>query len=529
MAEAALRALYPTVRAPVDESPARVEEVRRTLLSAHLPTAGLDAPLKWNGYSPQSPHAKQQAFLACDSVQTLLFGGSAGPGKSSGLLMAALQYCDVPGYHALILRRSFSELVKAGSLISRAREWLAGTDAVWHGALYNFEFPSGATLEFGHLERDDAVHAFQSAEFQFIGFDELTHFTEFQFSYMHSRLRRLKGSSVPLRMRAASNPGGPGHNWVRRSFPVMETDTPESKDGYGFVPATLDDNDYLDKEAYERSLDILDPYTKAQLRHGSWTARPPGNWAYDHDHLDAAMELGSRMKDAWKAGELRPAGGIQYFGADFGEHACVVIGWPLEGGGWWIAKEHAWCASEPDVEAFTVIEKADALGDFHVERLRFDASRPESSRLMLRTFKKERGADYAKASPISFAKYKRMSVRHLRALLFRSWMASAGDTGEAIETVDTTGFASGAIGVNSEWCPILSERLYKIEREPADMDQLVKKDDDENDALLSLIAPDARKAQKLPGAPKPEAVESERARRVAADAEKLMQSKLSGG
>jgi hypothetical protein len=91
-------------------------------------------------YSPHVPTPKQLAFLLCPRTE-VFFGGAAGPGKSEGLLMAALQLVEYPGYHALVLRRAFRQLNQTGSIMNRARQWLAGSDATWSSADKRFTFP----------------------------------------------------------------------------------------------------------------------------------------------------------------------------------------------------------------------------------------------------------------------------------------------------------------------------------------------------------------------------------------------------
>ncbi|MGB9866728.1 MAG: phage terminase large subunit [Bacillota bacterium] len=201
-----------------------------------------------------------------------LYGGAAGGGKSEALLMAALQYVDVPGYSAILFRRTYTDLSLPNALMDRAHQWLDGTDAKWNEREKTWHFPSGATLSFGYLETENDKYRYQSAEFQFIGFDELTQFTESQYRYLFSRLRRLKNSRVPLRIRAASNPGGIGHEWVKQRF-IIEGE----RYGRPFIPARLEDNPYLDAEEYEKSLANLDPVTREQLLNGDWSARQSGS------------------------------------------------------------------------------------------------------------------------------------------------------------------------------------------------------------------------------------------------------------
>ena len=140
-----------------------------------------------------------------------MYGGAAGGGKSSCLLMAALKYVHLPDYSAILFRRTYSDLSLPGALMDRANEWLRGTDAHWQDQKKTWTFPSGSTLTFGYLDNENAKYRYQGSNFDFVGWDELTQFTESQYRYLFSRLRRSAGSDIPLRMRSASNPGGFGH------------------------------------------------------------------------------------------------------------------------------------------------------------------------------------------------------------------------------------------------------------------------------------------------------------------------------
>ena len=231
---------------------------------------------KMTDYIPHRPTPKQHAFLFLDCLEAL-FGGAAGGGKTDSLLMAALQYVDVPGYAALLLRRTYADLALPGAIMDRSHDWLRGTAAWWNDRDKTWHFPSGATVTFGYLASDADKYRYQGAELQFIGFDELTQFSEEQYTYLFSRLRRLEGVNVPLRMRAASNPGGAGHAWVYDRF--MPDLTPEAaehrrKTGRIFVPSLLDDNPYIDRDAYQRGLAELDDITRKQLEDGLWVTDP---------------------------------------------------------------------------------------------------------------------------------------------------------------------------------------------------------------------------------------------------------------
>jgi len=219
--------------------------------------------------------------------------------------MAALQYVDVPGYAAILFRRTYADLSLPGALMSRSHEWLDGTKARWRDSTKTWIFPSGATLSFGYLESENDKYRYQSAEFQFIGFDELTQFTETQYRYLFSRLRRLEGVDIPLRMRSASNPGGVGHEWVKQRF-IVEGWTK----GRPFVPAKLDDNPYLDRDEYIKSLNELDPITREQLLRGDWEAKEAGRKFKRHwfEIVDAAP-AGVRRVRYWDLAATEPKPG----------------------------------------------------------------------------------------------------------------------------------------------------------------------------------------------------------------------------
>jgi len=149
-----------------------------------------------------------------------------------------------------------------------AREWLQPTDAHWKDQEKTWIFPSGATLSFGYLDNPNDVYRYQGAQFHFAGFDELTQIREYDYNYISSRTRRLKTSDIPIRKRSASNPGGSGHVWVKQRFIVEGLSHNRI-----FIPAKLEDNPYIDKDTYVKSLANLDPLTRTQLLEGDWDIR----------------------------------------------------------------------------------------------------------------------------------------------------------------------------------------------------------------------------------------------------------------
>lgn len=288
------------------------------------------------------PQPKQLSFLQRPEYECL-YGGAAGGGKSDALLAEALRQVDNPDYRGLILRKTYpqlSELVDRSRAIYQAafpRARYNGTDHAW-------TFPSGARIFFGSMQHTKDRTNYQGKRYDFIGFDELTHFTWEEYSYMFSRNRPSKregGKPTRVYMRATANPGGIGHGWVKDRFitaappltTIVEDMTVNGPDGpisvkrdRIFVPATVFDNKKL-MEAdpnYIGNLALLPEAERNALLYGDWdtfSGQVFTEWRNDPDHYE------DRTWTHVVAPFMPPKHWRFWRGFDFGYSKPFSVGW----------------------------------------------------------------------------------------------------------------------------------------------------------------------------------------------------------
>lgn len=215
---------------------------------------------------------KQKLFLDAEEGE-VLFGGAAGGGKSYGQMVDALIFAlKYPGSKQLVLRRTFAELEK--SLIRTSLALFPRDVYTFNSGNHTGKFKNGSIIDFGYCAAEADVYQYQSAEYDCIRFDELTHFTESQYVYLISRIRGA--NAYPKQIKSSTNPGGIGHTWVKERFvdPSPPGTAFVGEDGMRrvFIPSLLDDNQFLTRSdpEYKKRLLALPERERRALLYGDW-------------------------------------------------------------------------------------------------------------------------------------------------------------------------------------------------------------------------------------------------------------------
>lgn len=163
------------------------------------------------------PNPGPQSLLLESKADITIFGGAAGGGKSYGLLLDVLKYAKekrFKNWRGVIFRRLSSEMTGAGGIWEDAKRIFLNAYPSCRpvaSPTHRIYFPSGAQLEFRHLNRDDTVESYRSSSYSWIGFEEVNQFTSHQFFYMTSRNRNAFG--YPNRVRCTTNPDS--DSWLK--------------------------------------------------------------------------------------------------------------------------------------------------------------------------------------------------------------------------------------------------------------------------------------------------------------------------
>lgn len=224
------------------------------------------------------PIKRQETFFSIpDTIFEALYGGAAGGGKSEGLLMLPIVrgFYQEPRFKGIILRRTFPELEE--EIIVRSREWYPLAGGSYNEGKKRWTFPSGAIMRFGHAEFEEDVRKYDTVEYNYMAFDELTSFTEYQYVYLVKTRCRSSSSRLPAIARSGTNPGNIGHAWVRDYFInpapygtiILDKKTTLKRI---FIQSFAEDNHHLmeNDPGYINRLDSLPEAERQAKRYGNW-------------------------------------------------------------------------------------------------------------------------------------------------------------------------------------------------------------------------------------------------------------------
>lgn len=175
------------------------------------------APVIEKAWRPNEK-GQEEVLRVPDTVFEALGGGAAGGGKTDlGIMLPPLrQFTEHPKFKGLVLRRTFPDLEK--EIVPRQHEWYKPMGASYNETKKIWTFPSGAKIQNGHAEREDDVRKYDSAEYNYIDWDESTHFTKFQYLYLSISRCRSSSPDLPAIVRSFTNPGNVGHGFFKSRF-----------------------------------------------------------------------------------------------------------------------------------------------------------------------------------------------------------------------------------------------------------------------------------------------------------------------
>jgi len=214
------------------------------------------------------PNPRQAEFFASSARHTA-YGGARGGGKSWAMRRKlVLLSLSAPNLNSLLLRRTLPEL-RENHVVPLLKE-LKGV-AQFNASERVFKFMNGSRLKLGYCDAENDIYQYQGQEYDVIGLEEATHFTEEQMRFLTTCNRTVKRDFRP-RMYYTCNPGNVGHAWVKRLFVDKLYEKHERAEDYVFIPARVFDNNVLmDSDPdYVRQLEALPEDLRRAHLYGDW-------------------------------------------------------------------------------------------------------------------------------------------------------------------------------------------------------------------------------------------------------------------
>ena len=299
-------------------------------------------------WSPGEANPKQLLFYQATSM-FVAYGGAKGGGKTHAVrIKAFLGACLNPGIRIIIFRQTYPALEENHILPLKRMATQTGV-ATYNGTTKLLAFENGSTIRFGHWAGKDSEDEYNGQEYDWVFLDEATQFSERAFNILAGMLRGA--SPIPKQMFLTCNPGGVGHNWVKRLFIDREYKTNcsnpeenENPEDYTFIFATVEDNTHMLEHSpnYLRNLAQLPEDVRKAYRYGDWSTLGGGYFKEfkSHTHVMAPF----RIPNHWK----------RYRSFDYGLDMFACIWWAVDSDG------RAWAYREVEQKGL-VIQQATAL------------------------------------------------------------------------------------------------------------------------------------------------------------------------
>jgi predicted phage terminase large subunit-like protein len=281
------------------------------------------------------PQAGPQAAFLDSRADIAIYGGAAGGGKSWALLAEPLSHIGNEDFGGVIFRRTTVQVRNEGGLWDESMRLYPRVGGKPRSSTLEWRFPSGASLSFAHLEHETTALNYQGAQIAFLGFDELTHFTEGQFWYLLSRNRSTSG--VKPYVRATTNPDadswvarliawwidpatglaiprragvlrwfarvGGRLRWAESAAELVAAHPGVRPKSLTFIPASLADNRILEGRDpdYRANLEALPPVERERLLAGNWKVRATARVLFRREWFPVvdAAPAGGRVVRAW--------------------------------------------------------------------------------------------------------------------------------------------------------------------------------------------------------------------------------------